>query len=220
MSKHNKTIDFAVKQIGSEQERILRFIGSCEHADRDGDVILASGWELGNYKKNPVFLWAHDYSIPPIGRATNVFRQADKLIFDIEFPEKGIYTRADEVYELYKRGFMNATSVGFIGKEGEPLPTGGTKFTRQELLELSAVPIPSNPAAIQQAKSLGFMSNGIAKYFELNEDEPYIEIEDDNSIEIVKCEYIEINETKEELQGIVNAAVQNSIKGGNKQWIR
>ncbi|MEH6891169.1 HK97 family phage prohead protease [Bacillus sp. JJ864] len=216
MSKHNKTIDFTVKQIGSEQERILRFIGSCEHADRDGDVILASGWELDNYKKNPVFLWAHDYSKPPIGRAINVFREADKLIFDIEFPEKEIYEFADQVYDLYKRGFINATSVGFIGKEGEPLPTGGTKFTRQELLELSAVPVPSNPMALQQAKSLGLMSNGIAKYFEINEDEPYIEIEDNDCIEIVECKYIDINCSTEELKGIVEAAVQNSIRGGKQ----
>ncbi|MFJ8531684.1 hypothetical protein [Bacillus sp. NPDC094106] len=216
MSKHNKTIDFTVKQIGSEQERKLRFIGSCEHADRDGDVILASGWELDNYKKNPVFLWTHDYSIPPIGRAINVFRQADKLIFDIEFPEKGIHPLADTVYELYKKGFMNATSVGFIGKEGEALPTGGTKFTRQELLELSAVPVPSNPMALQQAKSLGCIGKGVAKYFELNEDELYIEIEDDDSTNIVKYNYIEIYATEEEVKGVIKAAVNNSIRGGNK----
>lgn len=203
MSKHNKTIDFTVKQIGSEQERTLRFIGSCEHADRDGDVILASGWELDNYKKNPVFLWSHDYSKPPIGRAINVVRQADKLIFDIEFPEKGIYELADTVYELYKGKFMNATSVGFIGKEGEALPTGGTKFTRQELLELSAVVVPSNPMALQQAKSLGCIGKGVAKYFE---------IEDDDYIEIVESEYIEIDATEEEVKGIVKAAVQNSIR--------
>lgn len=217
MSKHTKTIDFTVKQIGSEQERTLRFIGSCEHADRDGDVILASGWELDNYKKNPVFLWVHDYNTPPIGRAINVFRQADKLIFDIEFPERGIYPLADTVYELYKKGFMNATSVGFIGKEGEALPTGGTKFTKQELLELSAVPVPCNPMALQQAKSLGCIDKGVAKYFELNENEPYIEIEEDDSINIVKSNYIEVDATEEELQGIVKAAVQNSIKGRNKQ---
>ncbi|HDR4427068.1 TPA: hypothetical protein QCP92_002670 [Bacillus cereus] len=205
---HNKTIDFTVKQIGSEQERRLRFIGSCEHVDREGDVILASGWELDNYKKNPVFLWAHDYSILPIGRAINVFRQADKLIFDIEFLEKGIHTLADTVYELYKKGFMNATSVSFIGKEGEPLPKGGTKFIRQELLELSAVPVPSNPIALQQAKSLGCIGKEIAKYFE---------IENDDYIEIVECKCIEIyetEETEEEIKGIVKAAVHNSIRGG------
>ncbi|MEK4222375.1 hypothetical protein N1I86_10340 [Bacillus sp. FSL W8-0116] len=90
--KIKKKLDFRVKQLGQEDNRILRFIGSNEARDRDGDIILASGWELDNYKKNPVFLWAHDYTIPPIGRALSVEVIKNQLIFDIEFPEKGVYS--------------------------------------------------------------------------------------------------------------------------------
>jgi uncharacterized protein len=163
------SLNFQVKQVGEPEERILRFIGSDETPDRDGDVISIDGWELGNYLKNPVFLWAHDYSIPPVGKAIDVFIKNGKLIFDIQFPEKGIYPFADLVYNLYKGGFLNATSVGFIGKEYEerddeavndtPAWRRGVKFTRQELLELSAVPVPSNPSALQQAKSLGAVTD-------------------------------------------------------------
>lgn len=163
------SINFEVKQFGEPEDRTLRFIGSDETPDRDGDVISVDGWDVNNYVKNPVFLWAHDYSIPPVGKATNVYRDSGKLLFDIKFPDTGIYPFADLVYNLYKGGFLNATSVGFIGREAiarddeavKDLPEWrrGVKFQRQELLELSAVPIPSNPAAIQQAKSLGVVTD-------------------------------------------------------------
>lgn len=163
------SMNFEVKSFGEMEERVLRFIGSDETPDRDGDVISVNGWDLKNYSKNPVFLWAHDASIPPVGKANSVTTENGKLMFDIEFPEKGIYPLADLVYNLYKGGFLNATSVGFIGTEVErreddavkdlPEWKRGVKFNAQELLELSAVPVPSNPSALQQAKSAGKISS-------------------------------------------------------------
>lgn len=171
-------INFQVRQFGQEEDRILRFIGSSEAQDRDGDTISSSGWELDNYKKNPVFLWGHNYSIPPIGRAINVVVRNKQLIFDIQFADESIYPLADTIYKLYKGGFLSATSVGFVGKEGNPTATG-VHYTRQELLELSAVPVPSNPTALQQAKAKGLISSGIQKYFD---DDWVIEIVEDNSV--------------------------------------
>lgn len=163
------SINFEVKEVGVPEDRCLRFIGSDATPDRDGDVISPDGWDLSNYQKNPVFLWAHDYSIPPVGKSTKTWKEKGKLMFDIQFPEKGIYPFADLVYNLYKGGFLNATSVGFIGKEAQaredddvkdlPEWRRGVKFVKQELLELSAVPVPSNPAALQQAKSIGAVTD-------------------------------------------------------------
>lgn len=163
-----KSLPFHVKEVGQPEERTLRFIGSDETPDRDRDIISVNGWELDNYMKNPVFLWAHDYSVPPVGKAVSVFKENGKLMFDIQFPDKDVYPFADMVYNLYKGGFLNATSVGFIGKEAElredtevadlPEWQRGVRFMRQELLELSAVPVPSNPSALHQAKSAGVVS--------------------------------------------------------------
>jgi len=163
------SINFEVKEFGQPEDRTLRFIGSDESPDRDGDVISVDGWDIKNYQANPVFLWAHDYSIPPVGKSLKTWKEKGKLLFDIQFPEKGIYPFADLVYNLYKGGFLNATSVGFIGKEAEardddevkemPEWRRGKKFLNQELLELSAVPVPSNPAALQQAKSIGAVTD-------------------------------------------------------------
>ena len=200
MAKHS-TFNFQVKQFGQEEDRILRFIGSTEVQDRDGDIILASGWELDNYKKNPVFLWGHDYSIPPIGKAIDVRVSNKQLIFDIQFPEEGVYPLADTVYKLYKGGFLNATSVGFVGKQAEPI-ANGSKYIRQELLELSAVPVPSNPTALQQAKSKGYISTGMQKYF----DNPKV-------ITIIESKKIKIDGTEAEIKAVIKQAVQNGIRG-------
>lgn len=200
MTKHS-TFNFQVKQFGQEKDRTLRFIGSTEVPDRDGDIILASGWELDNYKANPVFLWAHDYSKPPIGKAIDVQVRNKQLIFDIQFPEEGVYPLADMVYKLYKGGFLNATSVGFIGKQAEPI-ANGSKYIRQELLELSAVPVPSNPTALQQAKSKGYISTSMQKYFD-----------DEKVITIVESKKIKINGTEAEIKAAIKQAVQNVIKG-------
>nr|WP_282599866.1 HK97 family phage prohead protease [Paenibacillus dendritiformis] len=83
----------------------------------------------------------------------------------------------DTVYELYKGGFMKATSVGFPVKEFEPRQGGGTLYKKQELLELSAVPVPANPEALKFAKSIGLVTNATEKFF--SDDEIIIEIVDD-----------------------------------------
>ena len=112
-----KVISAEVKEVKSK-ERTLVFIGSTEVRDRMGDIIEADGWNLKDYKKNPVFLWAHNYHDLPIGKATRVWVSADKqLKFQIEFADKETYEFADTVYRLYKGGFLNAVSV-LIRKRG------------------------------------------------------------------------------------------------------
>ena len=97
----------------------------------------------------------------PLGAATKVVRKRSpwRLQFDIQFPEEGTYPFADMILSLYNQGIINASSVGFIPLEWEPIEekdeeTGekfrrGRKYLKQELLELSGVPVPSNPNAIQ-----------------------------------------------------------------------
>ncbi|MAH50241.1 hypothetical protein CMI37_30755 [Candidatus Pacearchaeota archaeon] len=158
-----KIVQSEVKVIG---ERTLEITGSTEAQDRDGDVIRVSGWDLKHFRKNPVFLWAHDYGSPPIGRAVEVRKDvgAGKLTFKIEFADKETFPFADTIFRLFKGGFLHATSVGFIPKDADPVldaegnPTIGKLFKKQELLELSAVPVPSNPEALLAATSKGIIT--------------------------------------------------------------
>jgi HK97 family phage prohead protease len=154
------------------EDRTLEITGSTETQDRAGDIIRQEGWDLKNYKKNPVFMWAHDYKLPPIGRATKVWidKASKALKFHIEFASPDIkypesMPSADTIYRLYKSGFMKATSVGFRpldweGKSGDDdMPKySGNVFTKQELWELSACAIPANPDALSEAVRRGILT--------------------------------------------------------------
>jgi len=76
----------------------------------------------------------------------------------VEFADAATYPFADTIFNLYKGKFLRAVSVGFMPLEMpnritdlEGNATGGYEFTSQELLELSAVPIPANPEALAPA---------------------------------------------------------------------
>jgi phage head maturation protease len=66
----------------------------------------------------------------------------------INFAPKGVLEIADETCALAKAGVLNAVSIGFRPLKSEPLRTGGQKFTKWELLELSIVSVPANPSAL------------------------------------------------------------------------
>lgn len=146
--------DFEVKSISDYE---IELIGSTEKRDRDGDVIEAAGWELKNFKKNPVILPSHMYWEPAIARAKSVKVDDGKLRFRIEFPEEGVNPVADVYRKLYKGGFMKASSVGFVPTEwasgdGEKEPR--RTYKKQELLELSLVSVPSNPEALTEERGI------------------------------------------------------------------
>lgn len=160
----HKLMPVVVKKLG---DRMLEIAGSTEDKDRQGDIIRASGWKLVQFKKNPIFLWAHQYSSLPIGRATKVWidKATKHLMFNIEFAPPETYEFADTIFKLYEGGYLHATSVGFIpldweGKSEEhPFPKWEDNvFTSQELLELSAVPVPANPNALVSARDTGVIT--------------------------------------------------------------
>lgn len=156
-----KQIITLVKEVKGK-DRVLEFIGTTEGIDRDGEVIKADAWQVDEYTKNPVVQWAHDYSSPPIGKTLSIRRdKKNSTIFEIEFADKETYEFADTIFKLCKGGFLNATSVGFIPlefdtgkKETDPRRT----YTKVELLEVSIVPVPSNPDALVTAREAGLIT--------------------------------------------------------------
>src|SRR3990172_10200026 len=94
--------------------RTLDFTISTPSTDRMGDKIMAGGWKLDAYRKNPVMLWAHDSSMLPVAKATNVRIDNGKLRATAEFTPAGMSKFNDTVFEMYKGGFLSATSVGFM----------------------------------------------------------------------------------------------------------
>jgi HK97 family phage prohead protease len=126
--------------------RTRKFVISTSGVDRDNDTIDQSGWNLANYKANPVVLWAHDYSQLPIARAVDIHVEGNNLVAMAEFADHAF---ADTVLRLIDGGFLRATSVGFKPtKAVENVERGGYDFKAQELLEFSVVPVPANPQAL------------------------------------------------------------------------
>ena len=163
MDKILKTVDFEVRAVDKEK-RTLTAIASTETKDRLGDIIRAKGWQLKNFKKNPVLLWAHSYGYPPIGKVSQIKVEDEKLKFEAQFANKETFPFADTVFNLYAEGFMNAFSVGFIALKAKPIEKDededdddsgvwkrpGREFLKQELLEISAVPVPANFEALKE----------------------------------------------------------------------
>ncbi len=136
----------------------MTFVISNEEVDRHGDVVLARGWRLQAYLSNPVFLWAHDYGRPAIGRSLAVWTERAQLMARMEFAPTAF---AREVAALYRTGYQQAVSVGFRPlryEERRDERTGaflGIRFLEQELLEVSAVPVPANRHALRRGLEKG-----------------------------------------------------------------
>lgn len=156
---------FAV-QVREVGERTLRFVISTADLDRDGDTIAVEGWQLDNFRANPVVLFGHDYRSLPVARAINTRVENGSLVSEARFATAEEYPFADQVFRLYKGGFMRAVSVGFLPVEwkqaqGQERPYG-IDFLKQELLEFSCVVVPSNPNALVAAGLGGRRGRGPA----------------------------------------------------------
>jgi len=124
-------------------------IGSTEAVDRMGDVVKADGWDLKNFKKNPVLLFAHKYDEPPIGYAKNIKVVDKQLIFEPVFHEITQLAREIKAMFMADPAIMQSWSVGFIPKKFDEKDFH--IITESELLEVSAVPVPANQEALMMA---------------------------------------------------------------------
>lgn len=150
---------------------VIDFVASDETLDRYDEILTPAGWKLDGYRRNPVFQNAHQYGdilftlgkalVTEVRSASVAASQPAAFLYQrIEFA-----TAANPVariaYQLYRGGFLNAVSVGFIPQRWE---TGGPeagfrrKYLEQELLEVSAVSIPANPNALQLGLKAGAVS--------------------------------------------------------------
>jgi Caudovirus prohead serine protease len=155
-------------KIQNSTPAILDFISSDETLDRYDEIIVASGWRLENYRRNPVFQNSHQYGdiLFTLGKAliTEVRTiAARQVLFQrIEFAiEANPIARI--AYGLYLPGFLTSLSVGFFpirwqnadDSGGGVRPPFRRKYLEQELLEVSAVAIPANPNALALALKSG-----------------------------------------------------------------
>ena len=157
------------------EERTVVQVISTRDIDRDQEILDPKGCITSEYEANPVVMWAHDYSLPPVAKCVEIKATEDKIV------AKAVYSETDfanDIFTLKREGILSAASVGFmpieyviqgapgwaeaIDKLGKRWGMGPKDFkdvfaihTKWLLLEYSDVPIPSNPQALQvAAKSL------------------------------------------------------------------
>jgi len=166
-----------------KDERSLIAYVTTEDIDRDMEVILTRGIDLKHFKKNPVVLWGHDYDGLPVAKADWIKRgttgDSNALIAKATFAEHAL---ADEVWNLYKGGFLKAFSIGFIvtsyraankDEFGDKTESVRGVIEKCQLLEFSCVNVPANQAALVAAvaKSLIALSDDTQKQLGLEDHE-------------------------------------------------
>lgn len=167
----------------------VRIAASTEAVARDSGIIPITAWESGglkNFVANPIILAFHKHT-EPIGRSVHTEINGGELRQYWEFHGESETSRLMQT--LYERGFMKAASVGFIvhdyqfidelsEKEYEALQKkygAAVKdiywiAQRAELLETSAVPVPSDPRALQfdfaarNAEAIGIDTSILRKF--------------------------------------------------------
>ena len=136
------------------------FVASTAAPDRAGDIV-EQDWELAQFASNPVILWAHRYDLPPVGKGA------------VEVRDGVLYVRVSwdtasesgaEVMRQVKQGYLSAVSVGFrpgetvsrrMLEDGDPRKgADGYVYRRNQLLEVSVVPVPANAQATVVSRSV------------------------------------------------------------------
>lgn len=146
--------------INKEDGTLSVAIATDASTDRDGEIVDPAGLDTSNFERNPVLLYAHDYRSDPIGKVLSIRRDGSRVLFTPQFAIN-ISERAKQYFEMYKEGFLNAFSIGFIPREWKDQQDADGSmrriFTKTELLEISAVPVPANPNALVLAREYSGM---------------------------------------------------------------
>lgn len=200
-------------------------VASTSVEDRHGEKVSQEGWDLRSYKKNPVLQWAHNHEIPAVGIAKNIkiegtgksARLTFQPLFHEHTPEaralKAMYEGTDDTPPI-----LNSFSVGF-----RPMDMDGNTYTKQELLEISAVNVPANPEArVLAYKSLekqGFDHEVIKSVVGEQEEQPEleeVEVDKDAQLTELKQKY---DELEAQMQDVVKGLQHLNPRGRKKEVV-
>jgi hypothetical protein len=161
--------------------------------DRAGDTIDEDGWEFDDYKRNPVVMADHRYSIfSVIGVNTAIDKGKGGVYATTRFDDQGL---GAEAFRLHTAGLVRAWSVGFNSRKGHSINDGakakcptcvkrrkaelariggegedfvyirGWHFLEQALLEYSLVAVPCNQDIVSNAIREGLVAKAHAGLF-------------------------------------------------------
>lgn len=127
--------------------------------DRHKDRVHIGQFDIGQYRRNPVLLWGHNYADPyaVIGRANEIEQTGTALSLVPQW--RDIANDADPmniIKLLWDTEMVRAFSIGFRPEEWTENTEGGLDYTAGEILEVSLVPVGANADALRaMAKGIG-----------------------------------------------------------------
>lgn len=171
----------------NEETRTVEHLVSTPHLDRQNDVVDQRGWDLENFRKNPVVFADHDYRLTSIiGKNLELSANRNGLRAKTEIHDVGLGAAA---WNLIVAGMIKGWSVGFRGKTFHSINEGvktkcsvckksrdrilagrdpsevwiwGKHFLEQELFEYSLAAIPANPNVVMAALKKGLVDDATA----------------------------------------------------------
>ncbi len=157
----------------------MKFVATTSGVKRDGLDLRIDGIELKNFERNPVFLWVHSYSMPPLGKVVKIKRFKNKIEMTVLFDQGDEF--AVEIERKYREGFLTAVSIGWIILEFERAEEDAEAryiILRSDLLDLSAVPVPGDPDALLPGREIKAMRD-LALYSEtLRDNQDHAAVDD------------------------------------------
>lgn len=129
-------------------------VASTPAVDRDRDRVLPMGAEMGDFAKNPVLMFGHNYQDPwsIIGRVAETTVGADGIRFRPELRQAANESDPMNIIRLlWDDGLLRAASIGFSPIEWKENEFGGRDYTKWSLLEISLVALPANQEALRLA---------------------------------------------------------------------
>lgn len=139
----------------NEEKRILTGMASTPEADRVGDIVEPMG---AQFSDTVPLLWMHQRDMP-VGTVKFGKPTKEGIPFEAKIPfiaePSQLKARIEEAWQSVKAGLVRAVSIGFRALEHSVIEeTGGWRFTKIDILELSLVTVPACPGAtIESIKS-------------------------------------------------------------------
>src|SRR5436305_13326528 len=95
--------------------------------DRAGDVVVPAGLKNAEeFLLNPVVLWAHQRTLPPVGTCVSLDIQPSRVVAVTRFAA-GV-PLADDVFRLYEQGVLRGWSVGLLPHRVTPRAGRGVRI--------------------------------------------------------------------------------------------
>lgn len=140
----------------TDMDNTFRYVFSNENKGRDGHIVRNKGIQHDNYDRNNVVLFAHDDTMPPIGRGTNIDTSGVNCRIDVSFVPRDVLPFAGTIRDLVAGKWLRGLSMSWQPIQYRYLPDrSGMDFTEVDLLEVSVVPLPALANALLDARSHG-----------------------------------------------------------------